>query len=88
MSENYHARLGDPKQHSPLFNFFSRIILQAWEACRSGSKKDHPFEPPTIVIDITSNVNLRRSPKNGTVIQNNAKEQRAGRPKAIQCPCR
>ena len=52
MSENYHVRLGDPKQYSPLFGLFSRIILQAWEECRSGSKKDQPVEPPTIVADI------------------------------------
>ena len=52
MSENYHARLGDPKQSSPLFGLFSRIILQTWEECRSGSRKDQPLELPTIVTDI------------------------------------
>ena len=52
MSENYHVRLGDPEQSNPFFDFFSRIILQAWEACRFASREDQRFEQPMIVTEM------------------------------------
>lgn len=61
MNENYRARVWDPKQSSMFFDFFSRIVLQAWEACRSASRNGQPVEPPAMVADITRRLAERKS---------------------------
>lgn len=63
MGENYRARLGDHSQKSDLFfGFFSRIILQAWEACRSKSRENQSVEQqPMIVADIIHKLAERKS---------------------------
>ena len=49
MSDNYRARVVNPKQGESIFLVFARAVLQAWEA---REQQEKPPEPPRIVLDI------------------------------------
>ncbi len=53
LSDNYEARVKNPKQGEPIIIVFSRVILHAWEACElSFREQGKPVDPPRIVSDI------------------------------------
>ena len=54
MSDNYEAQFMNMEPDDiPIFQIFSRIILQAWDAREAVSRQlDEPLEPPRIVSDI------------------------------------
>jgi hypothetical protein len=62
VSDNYEARVKDPKQGEPIFVVFSRVVLQAWEEREALLKKhDKPLEAPRIVSDIRNKLAHMRS---------------------------
>lgn len=57
MSDNYEARFKDMQKANPFFEFFSTIVLQAWEACEAASRQiQKPLQSPRIVSDIKQRV--------------------------------
>jgi hypothetical protein len=59
MSDNYDARVMNPKQGEPIFVVFSRVVLQAWEKREAVSRQDE--ELPRIVSDVRNKLNHMRS---------------------------
>ena len=54
MNDNYEARFDlQSRDDSPVFQLFTKIILQAWEACEAASKQSQEIlTPPKIVSSI------------------------------------
>ena len=54
MSDNYEAWFeAQPRHESPFFQIFTKVVLQAWEACEVASKQlGETSTPPKIVLSI------------------------------------
>ncbi|KAE8378485.1 hypothetical protein BDV26DRAFT_261519 [Aspergillus bertholletiae] len=53
MSDNCEARFKDMHKVNPFFDFFSKIVLEAWEAREAAFKQlNKPLQPPGIVCGI------------------------------------
>jgi hypothetical protein len=62
MSNNYEARVMDPKQGEPIFIVFSRVVLHACEAREAlGEQQGKMLEPPRIVSDIRKRLTVMRA---------------------------